>query len=84
MQPECADYMEYVEQPQPEPLPSRSLLPGEWMWIAIFTAVIIFEAWAIWTHHYTMSETVWYGPRWFRWALGIGFLGLLFHLFLQR
>lgn len=81
-QPECAEYVEYAAAP--EPLPSRSLLPGEWMWIALFTAVVIFEVWAILSHNYTLSETVWHGPKWFKWALGLGFLGLLYHLFLQR
>ena len=80
-QPEC---YEYIEQPEPPPLESRSLLPGTWMWIAVFAAVIIFEAWAVWTGNYTMSETVWNWPKWAKWVLGSGFLVLLFHLFLQR
>lgn len=86
MQPDCLD-----------PLPSRDLLPdltqalqvpniraAMWMWAAVFIAVLAFEAWAIWTGNLTMSESVWHGPRWFRWALGIGLAGLIYHLFLQR
>lgn len=80
-QPDC---FEYVEQPQPEPLPSRAILPGTWMWIAVFTAVLIFEIWAIRSGSHTMSEAVWQWPTWGKWLLGTGFAVLLFHLFLQR
>lgn len=66
----------------PEPPAPNPQLPGYWMWAAIFLAVAIFEAWAVLTHHRTLSQTVQHGPRWFRWAMGLGFLGLLAHFFL--
>ena len=86
IQPDCLD-----------PLPSRDLLAdvaqalptpnikaAMWMWGAVFIAVLVFEAWAIWTGNYTMSESVWHGPKWFKWVLGAGLGVLIYHLFIQR
>lgn len=81
---DCVEYVEVQAAPPPEPLESRGLLPGTWMWIAVFAAVIIFEAWAVFSGSHTMSEAVWQWPKWGKWLLGVGFLALLFHLFLQR
>lgn len=67
--------------PEPPPLPSQQTT-GYVMWGLIFLAVAIFEVWAIWTHHRTLSQTVQHGPAWFRWAIGVGFLALLGHFFL--
>jgi hypothetical protein len=78
-QPDCIEYVE-----APEPLPSHSLLPGTWMWIAVFAAVLLFEIWAVVTDNYTMSEAVWSWPKWGKWVLGAGFAVLLYHLFLER
>ena len=65
----------------PDPAPNPQLA-GYWMWGLIFLAVAIFEVWAVLTHHRTLSQTVQHGPRWFRWAMGLGLLGLLAHFFL--
>lgn len=66
----------------PEPPPPNPNLPGYWAWGLIFLAVAIFEAWAVFTHHRTLSQVVQHGPRWFRWAIGLGFIALLGHFFL--
>lgn len=63
----------------PEPLPSQQLA-GYWMWGLVFLAVAIFEAWAVWTKHRTLSQTVHHGPTWLRWAFGVGFAALIAHL----
>jgi hypothetical protein len=73
-QPDCL-----ASLPDPVPLPDPQL-PGYWLWGAIFLAVAIFELWAIWTHHRTLSQTVQHGPAWFRWALGLGLIALVVHL----
>ena len=67
-----------------DPLPDvvNPQLPGYWMWALLFLAVAIFEAWAIWTHHRTLSQTVQHGPSWFRWVMGMGLIALIAHLFL--
>jgi hypothetical protein len=52
-----------------------------WFWAALFIATLAYEIWAIWTKHLTPSQTVRKGPRWFKWALGIGLCGLIWHLF---
>lgn len=83
MQPDCADYIATVEVVEPPLLEARPLLPGYLMWAAIFTAVIIFELWAIKSGHYTLSEVVWNGPKVFRWLLGGFFAWLMIHLFVQ-
>ncbi len=70
----------YTEQPPPQP-PNPQLV-GMWVWGLLFLAVAIFEAWAVLTKHRTLSQTVQHGPRWFRWAIGVGFVVLLGHLFL--
>ena len=78
-----------VEFPDDPPvLPSTSVaqsaypfIPGMVMWGLLFLAVAIYEAWAVFTHHPTLSQTVQHGPRWFKWALGLGLIGLLVHLF---
>lgn len=81
MQP-CIESME-IDAPPPDVPPSRSeQFAGYWLWGALFLAVLIFEAWAVLTHHRTLSQTVQHGPRWFRWAMGIGLIALLGHLFL--
>ena len=81
-QPDC---IASTAVPEPPPvLPAHDLAPGMWFWGLLFAAVLVFEVWAIWTGRYTLSETVWLGPKWFRWALGLGFLYLLYHLFLER
>ncbi len=55
---------------------------GMIMWAIVFALVLAFEIWAGATGHQTLSQTVWKGPRWFRWLLGTGFIVLLVHLFL--
>jgi hypothetical protein len=70
-----------VSEMDDAPLSHDSQLPGYWMWGALFLAVLIFEAWAVLSHHRTLSETVQHGPRWFKWAMGLGLVALLFHLF---
>ncbi len=62
-------------------LPSHPTL-GYWFWGILFLAVAVYELWAVITHHPTLSQTVQRGPRWFKWALGVGFIALLGHLFL--
>ena len=57
-------------------------LPGYWMWGVLFAAIIIFEVIALLTKHRTLSQTVQLGPRWFKWAMGVGLVVLIAHLFL--
>jgi hypothetical protein len=87
-QPDCLGEMlparDLLADIPPAVLESRNLLPADWMWVAVFAAVIVFELWAVLTDNYTMSEAVWRWPAWRKWLLGLGFLGLLYHLFLQR
>jgi len=78
IQPECFDGIPVLE---PDAVPNPQLL-GMWVWGLLFLAVAIFEAWAVLTKHRTLSQTVQHGPRWFRWAIGVGFIALLGHLFL--
>ena len=63
--------------PQEPPNPQ---LAGYWMWGLVFIAVALFELWAVWTKHRTLSQTVQHGPKWLRWAFGIGFIALIVHL----
>lgn len=79
-QPECGEYLEV----QDVPLPSRSLLAGEWMWIAVFTAVFIFEIWAVFTGRDTMSEVLWRWPTWGKVLMAGFFAALMVHLFWHR
>jgi hypothetical protein len=71
-----------VATPPPEVPAANPQLLGMWVWGLLFLAVAIFEAWAVLTHHRTLSQTVQHGPRWFRWALGVGLIALIGHLFL--
>lgn len=52
------------------------------MWGLLFLAALLYEVWAIWTHHRTLSQTVQHGPRWFKWLIGAGLVTLILHLFL--
>ncbi len=60
---------------------TAAFIPGMVMWGILFLAVAIYEAWAVWTHHPTLSQTVQHGPRWFKWALALGLIWLIVHLF---
>jgi len=72
-----------IEVPAPPPPPRLDdQRLGMWVWGLLFLAVAIYEAWAVLTHHRTLSQVVQRGPRWFRWAIGVGFIALLGHLFL--
>lgn len=74
------DCLDQLADTPPPATPSETY--GYWMWAALFLAVLVFEAWALATHHRTLSQTVQHGPRWFKWAMGIGLVALIAHLFL--
>ena len=57
---------------------------GGWMWGLLIVLVILYEGWATFSNHQTMSEWVWwyrFHHVWFAY-LFVGLLGLLvWHLF---
>jgi hypothetical protein len=75
---------EFDDPPLPStPIPQQTYPynPGMVMWGLLFLAVAIYEAWAVVTGHPTLSQTVQHGPKWFKWALALGLIGLFVHLF---
>lgn len=70
--------------PEDPPLPDPTTTPGLWMWGLLFLAVVAYELWAVVTHRLTLTQTVRRSRRWFRWSLGLGFLTLLWHLFVAK
>lgn len=70
--------------PQSETIAQPTGHPGYWMWAAILIGVVVFELWAIWSGHQTMSQVVQRGPVWFRWLVGGGLILLIMHLFVWK
>lgn len=59
----------------------QSLVPGMWMWGALFLAVAAYEAMALILGWLTLSQTTQRAPRWFKWSLALGLVALMIHLF---
>jgi threonine/homoserine/homoserine lactone efflux protein len=72
-----------VELP-PEPEPAHQDQPAVWAVVVILIAVLIFDVWALRTHHHTISQWAQRhskARRVFRWV-GVGLLTFLgYHLF---
>lgn len=70
-------------QPCPEdvvPMVDNPARAAEIAWIVLIVAVLIFEGWAIRTHHNTLSQAVQHKKLWFRWLAEIGVAVLGLHL----
>jgi len=68
----------------PPPQPRDPGIPAGWMVLALVVFIAIFEGWALYTHHNTIShllQRLSKSRRWFRW-LGLAGLAILgWHLF---